>query len=608
MRSLQKKLLFYIVIIGVIPVLLFSFFYYDILSNRITDKLYSESYDVLKQMDNKLVVKISRLQNTVDIILNDAEFFSRVREVSYNSDEYDKNIKYALDEIYNKFLRSEKSLKSIIFFAVNGDAYVSGEPLEYKDPVRFVMPYNSIGADAGVLSWLGLKDSLDEVNNDIIVAGTMLRDGCYMKDHVYVGSIYMIFDNNLFIGKEKELSEINTYESSNNTDELTVSIYDSTSKLIYSQGDRKLRNVFLERPLSQGLAGHGEDTGSFDIKIDESDYFVIYYTSPITGWKFVLPVMRDLYFGQVQFVRYMTLLAFMLIFAIWYICNYFLVNRIMLPIRELMDAMQNVEKDNFNTELQVRSKDEFGVIINGFNAMVTHIRTLLGQIRAEEEKRRQLDILMLRYQMNPHFLYNTLAAIRLIAIMNKQSKIAEMLTILGRFLRNAILTVNSTLDVKSEIANINDYISLYQLRYNDQLKIDIHADKSCYNYQILSMLCQPIIENAIMHGLDEKLSSNENGIIKINITDEKNCLYISVYDNGIGISEEKLKTLFTEEETDDISPKGRLHIGLLNTHKRIKLIFGEEYGLEVKSKVGEYTEVKIKLPKIENTEKFNTKE
>ncbi len=601
-RSLQKKLLIYIVIIGVIPVMLFSFFYYDMASERVTQELHSESYSVLKQLDNMLVVKISRLQNTVDIILDDVDFFAELRNTN------DSDIQGALNGIYNKFARSERSLKSIILFSVDSNAYISGEPLAEKDPVRYIMPYSSVGENSGVLSWLGFKDTYTDINGDVIVAGTMLRDSCYKKDQVYVGTIYMVFDNRLFMG-DAELSQVNEYAEENyNTLNSAVSIYDSNSKLIYSRGEKKLRNIFLERPISEDSDGYGADTGGFQIKIDKKDYYVIYYTSPITGWKLVRPVECEKYYAELAYIRYAVFLSILLIFLIWYVCNYFLVKKIMLPISELMIAMKSVEKDNFETELKVRSKDEFGVIIGGFNAMVAHIRTLLRRIRFEEEKRRQSDILMLRYQMNPHFLYNTLAAIRLTAIMSKQTKIAEMLLILGRFLRNAILTVNSTLDVKSEIDNINDYISLYQLRYNDRLKVDIYVDEACYDYQVLSMLCQPIIENSIMHGVDEKLNNNETAQIEIRITEEDEFLCISIYDNGKGIDEEKRMCLLTEENDNDIAVKNRLHIGILNTHRRIKMIFGEKYGLEIKSKVNEYTDVKIKLPKIKNDLRGDSKQ
>lgn len=598
MHSLQRKLLYYIVIIGVIPILLFSFYYYKMVSEHITDKLYSESQSVLQKTDNQLVVKISRLQNAVDITLDNTEFFKCLRRAPYNPGKQDAQVMKELEEIYGSFAKSERALMGLIFFPVSGPSYVLGKLPEDFNPVRFIMSYDDIAHDAGVLSWVGLENYYETDLNNVIVAGTMLRDNIYQKDQAYLGSIYMVFDNLLFMGGA-EPSEAESYVT-DAAQEATFSVYDSNAKLIYAKGDVRLRNVFLERPIANSRNGYGEDTGSFKITVDDTEYLVIYYTSPVTGWKLVRPIACEPYYGELRYVKYTVLLAFCLMLAIWFVCNYFLVKRIMLPIRELMGAMQNIEKDNFETVLPVRSHDEFGVITGGFNAMVKHIKNLLVRIRSEEEKRRQSDILMLRYQMNPHFLYNTIAAIRLTAIISRQGKIADMLLILGRFLRNAILTVNSTLDVQSEIENIKDYIALYQLRYNNGLHVEIKADDDCLHDRILSMLCQPIIENSIVHGLEEKLNTGEEAILKIRIFEENDCLCISVYDNGKGMTDAEMKAVLTENCDNEIASNDRLHIGILNTHKRIKMIFGDAYGVTVTSKVHEYTEVKIKLPKIQN--------
>lgn len=597
MRSLQKKLLLYIVIIGVIPILVCSFFYYNIANGRVTDKLYGATHADLKQMDNRLSVKIDRVQNTLDIILDDAELLESLRNSVYTSPDENETLKKCLDGVYEKFARNERALRSVILFPVSGNAYVSGANID-DDPIRFVMHYDSIGDEAGVFSWLGLREAYNSKESRVIVAGTMLRDSVYIKDQAFLGSVYMVFDSRAFMdGTETTDGE---YIDAVPEKAEPFSIYDSNAKLIYSNENGKLRNVFLQRPISSGIDGYGDDAGGFKISVDKTDYLVIYYTSPITGWKFVRPVECGKYYAELRYVKYTVILAFLLMVLAWYVCNYFLVNRITLPLRELTAAMESVEKDDFETELAVRSNDEIGVITKGFNAMVVHIRTLLSKIRYEEEKRRQNDILMLRYQMNPHFLYNTLSAIRFTAIMNKQMKIADMLLILGRFLRNAILTVNTSLDVKSEIANIRDYISLYQLRYNDSLKVEIFADSECENYKIPGMVCQPIIENSIMHGLDEKLNSGENAEIKVHIYENGDFLCVSVWDNGKGIPEKKVRALLLEESIDEISAKDRLHIGIYNTNKRIKMIFGNEYGLGLKSEQGKYTEVIIKLPKIKN--------
>ena len=175
-----------------------------------------------------------------------------------------------------------------------------------------------------------------------------------------------------------------------------------------------------------------------------------------------------------------------------------------------------------------------------------------------------------------------------------------MLLILARFLRKAILTANEMLEVREEIENIKDYVSLYQLRYCNRLNFSIEAEEDCYDYQLPSMLCQPVIENALLHGLNDKFSCGEEAIIRMKIEAREEALLISIYDNGCGIAEEKINHLFSDMVREDQDENtDRLHIGLQNIQKRIQLIFGNQYGLTVESKENSGTLVTIKLPKIQ---------
>lgn len=591
MRSLQTKLMLYIIILGVIPMLFFTFYYYDMSVKETTQRLNEESQSVLKQLDNKLLVKVSRLQNMADILFDNAEFYRILRETDVSEIESSATeIEKELEEIFARLSRSERELESMILFSVNGGAYVLGKELPERDPRKFILKYDSVGTDTGVLSWLGLRGKNDGEENGVVVAGTMLRDLSYKKDQAYMATIYLVFTNELFSGTKMSISK---------QEGESISVYDSNAKLIYALGKNELCNILLEMPLSANFDVYDSDIGSFVTSVQKDKYMVVYYTSAVTGWKLLRAVPYERYFTELKNVGYRTASCLIIMFALWYFVNYFIIKKMTLPIRELVEAMKQVAGENFDVELKVRSKDEFGMINAGFNAMVKQIKKLFERTIDEEEKRRKQDILMLRYQMNPHFLYNTLGAIRLTAIMDKQEKISKMLLILGRFLKNAILTANQMLDVKSEIANIEDYISLYQLRYNNRLNVSIKADESCCEYLIPSMICQPIIENAIMHGINDRCDSEDSAKIEISIIDGEEFLRIAVFDNGCGMEEEKIKKIFDGSlEMEDNGTRDRLHIGIGNIHKRIKLIFGSSYGVEIESVLGEFTKVELKLPKI----------
>lgn len=595
MRSIRQKLLLYIIVIGVVPMLFFAVYYCDYLQKDAFNRLETESKTVLGQFDNKLVVKINRIQNIADVVLNDTEFCRILTEIG-SSEESKELMQAKLDDIYDRFLRGEKELLSLLLFPVNGGVYISGETSFGQDPQSLIVQYDNGTMTAGVLAWLGLKDKSDIYENEVVLAGTMLRDETYLKDEKYLGTIYMIFDDALFDDSEKDFYNqlpMNTGEEivEIQQDNESISVYDENLNLIYTMGSKTLSDALLASPTQEKFMG----SSAFVTVIDEEKYMVISYTSPISGWKFVRTFPYERYFTEVQHIIYVVALCFILMFALWYIVNNLVVKRMTLPISELLVAMKQVEEKNFDVELKVRPKSDFGTISRGFNNMVVQIKVLFERVLSVEKQKREQDILMLRYQMNPHFLYNTIGAIRVTAIMNKQDKIAQMLLILSRFLRNAIQTANENVDVKSEVLNITDFISLYQLRYCDLLDFNIDVEESCNDYMIPSMLCQPIIENALIHGLSDKFSSGETAEIKMKIEDENDNLIISVRDNGRGIHEDVLAHLF--DEMEKIETTDRLHIGLKNIQKRIRLLFGENYGLTVTSKEGEYTLVRIKLPK-----------
>lgn len=600
MRSLQQKLLLYIVIIGLVPMLFFTFYYCDFFQKDAYDTIEEESCSVLEQLDNKLAVKVSRIQNMVDILINDAEF-CRILTTTGLDEETNAITQTKLDDIYGRFSRGEKELVTLMLFPVSGGCFVSGDKSLVPDPRGLIMEYDNSQLSAGTLSWMGLKNKVKGYEKEMILAGTILRDDTYLKDERYLATIYMLFDDSLFgngsANEEFTYSEgAESAENTIRTENESISIYDEKINLIYSIGNKHLSNAYLTA-FSEGYSEAVDSKSEPVVNIGGNKYMFISYTSTITGWKFVRTFPYERYQSGMQNITYVMIACLILMLALWYIVNHFAVRKMTLPIRNLLDAMKEVENNNLNVELEVNSRSDFGTINKGFNNMVVQIKSLFERIVSSEERRREQEVLMLRYQMNPHFLYNTINAIRLTAIMDRQGKIADMLLILGRFLRNAILTANELIVVENEIACIRDYVSLQQMRYMDGLKFELDAAEACLGFKIPGMLCQPIIENAIMHGLTGRLSSGEEAILRMNLTESEDTLLISVYDNGKGMSKEKISALF-DDTNEDLPTQGSLHIGLKNIQKRIRLVFGPEYGVEVESEEGSYTIVKIKLPKI----------
>lgn len=596
MRSLQKKILAYIILVGVIPMIFMGSIYYRFASEKADEKLNSESYSVLERLETKISEKTTSLQNAADILFNDAEFQKLLRELTLSEG---KEVYPEIDLYFDKMFRVERKLETIVLFPKSGGAYTRGKSFGDASPARFVMEYGRISETAGVISWQGVKPDLaDGKEAQKIVAGTMLRDNGYLKDQELLGNMYFVFSEDIFEDAEKisdvEADDVAPHKLS---EEITYVYKSGGVEMIYSVGAEKAGNLLARLSMGDAEKIYGSDRGRVDFILDNIHYSAVFYTAIDNGNKYIRVVPHSRYDENYQDIAYIILLCLFGLFILWWVINYLIVRRITMPMREIVEAMKEVEGENLNVSLKVRSTDEFGIISKQFNKMLATIKNLLERVRNEEKKRKESDVLMLQYQMNPHFLYNTLAAIRMEAIMNKQHNIDKMLLILGRFLRNTIVRGTELTTIEEEISNINDYLSLMQLRYKNQIQTSVNADEGVGEYKIPGMLIQPILENAIMHGLNDQFDSDKTAELKIDVKKTEDNIFIIVYDNGKGMTREeiaKLRDRLESEETEESK-----HIGLRNIHRRVTMLFGEGYGIDVKSREGEYTEVYVKLPIIE---------
>jgi len=251
-------------------------------------------------------------------------------------------------------------------------------------------------------------------------------------------------------------------------------------------------------------------------------------------------------------------------------------------ITMLNDIVNEISHGNWDMEFSIPGKDEIGELAKNVKNMARNIK-LLNELKI---KQKEMKLKILTNNLNPHFLFNTLETIHMMAICKEQFDIADIILKLGNLLRKIIEFDGKPIKLKTELELVEDYLKIQKYRFGKiDYKINIYEDIE--DLYILPFLIQPIVENSIIHGLEEK---EEKGIININIKKEEDKLIISVEDNGVGMSQEEVEAIFNNE---DLSGK---KIGLKNTMERIKLFYGEEFGLRVQSEIGKGTRVDIILP------------
>lgn len=262
------------------------------------------------------------------------------------------------------------------------------------------------------------------------------------------------------------------------------------------------------------------------------------------------------------------------------------------PIMRLIEHMEVISSGDFSKNPDIESNDELGIIGRQINEMSAHVSVLMENRIRDEQEKMNLEIKMLQAQINPHFLYNTLDSIKWIATMQHNAGIVKVVSALSSLLKNMAKGFNEKVTVRQELDFLDNYITIEKIRYIELFDVEISIeDPKLYNARMIKLTLQPLVENSIFSGIEP---SGKPGLIQIHIFSQEQTLYISIRDNGVGLSEENIARLLTD--TSRVTKNYMSGIGLPNVDRRIKLVYGPEYGIKIDSKLGVYTCVTVSLP------------
>ena len=329
-------------------------------------------------------------------------------------------------------------------------------------------------------------------------------------------------------------------------------------------------------------------------EINDKNYVVLSGDSTISGYNYISEYPLELYEHKLSTMKLQIIGILLLLMIIIFILAYVASVRSYSPLNEIISFLDNSQPPADSIEEE--DKNELMYIINSIQ---THIndKTKMAEILEERMKllrKSQYD--MLQTQINPHFLYNTLETINWMAynMSNSENPVSKSLINLASFFRNT-LTSGYFVSIENEIKYTKEYVNILSLRYGDLFDIEWDIDESILSYTIIKICLQPIIENAVYHGIKQK---NDKGLIKIKGLCDDNNIILIVSDDGVGIEKDALDELNkTLSETSFTNEKS--HIGLSNVNQRIKIIFGDSYGIHVESTVGVGTDVYVTIPKKE---------
>ena len=338
-----------------------------------------------------------------------------------------------------------------------------------------------------------------------------------------------------------------------------------------------------------------------NIEIWENDVQIVTSLLRETIFQYIFFEIKDLQQARTQYQNFFvemirfSVVAFAAIFVLITALSYYIPLSITRPIRKLSEVTDQVAKGDLTVRSDVRSGAEVSVLSDSLNTMIDKIDELLEQVKKEQIRLRKAEFELLQSQINPHFLYNTLDAIVWLAEAGEQKKVVSMVGSLSDFFRTSLNQGKDIITIKEELQHSRSYLEIQQMRYQDILNYEIHVPEELHRYLIPKITIQPLVENALYHGIKNKRGL---GRIVISGRKEEDFLILQIEDNGIGMRKERLDQV--KEGMNQKIPTEKDIYGLYNVNERIRLNFGEKYGLSIESTYGEGTVVSIILPYVDH--------
>lgn len=549
--------------------------------------------NIKKEVQNTINVKSTQISAQVDHINELVSHYSTVllenesardilEECDFSKNSRDTAIAAnSLDRLFSSLFTDSYDARGCILFPKKGGPYIFKNSL---DEVIFTAEYlneldDVLKKSGGQIVWFGKHtfENLYGEKEDYFIVGRSLRDYSSLMEKSFekVADVCYIF----------KARDIISFDLGNENDEEILIILNPKRETVYSslenEETKNALNALLQRGENNSFSADFET-----INLKTEHIFAKSTVTPLTGW-YVITGNKNLRL-EYQIIKAVGIM--LLVFIISVLVVNFLFNmeikKLFKPIKSITEAMEKIGKKNFDICLETKEVGELGIICDGINQMSKELDSLFKKTILIEKQKKAEQIKALQYQMNPHFLYNTLASLKMLAIQKDEDEIAQNIEALSRLLRNTISRSSDLITIEDELNNIKDYILLQQFRYKNGITVSYDVEEDVLNASVPNLLIQPLVENAIIHGLSEKINRKQYALLKISVKREGNNVKINIYDNGTGYS----------PADGDKGLKVGNRVGIKNINDRIKLIYGEEYSLGIDTKIGEFTDAQIIIP------------
>ncbi len=589
--KLRNKLVLSYIFLIVIPILVIGVLFYDISSMNILGIAQENVFDVLRKNNQMADQKLEAIEENALALTIDNDLFSFFKNINsyraYDSMQSDK----VISRVLMKYFPQSTNLYSANIFTGN---YTYGKSiLITPDALSNSELFQVAKTAKGKMEWIPTYNMPDMFKEEYLKRvefdESKIFSAVQVLNPVYINPNNSAASEELADNIERPVLLINFlpdffesyYGSSITISDAFYCISDNKGNII-AHSDKS--QITCKKALPWLKNSLIKKSDSMIENYNDREMVICYDTSEITGWVSAIAVPTDQLLYNVSNIKFYIFIIEGILLVVAALAAYFISRRITMPINKLVIALKKIGDGKFNSKINVTGNDEIGYLTTKFNEMDDRIQILIEETYKSKIREKEMEIAALNTQINPHFLYNTLNIINLEAIENNQNDISKMLLALSGMLRYTVQNKQEMVDFRKDIEWLANFTYIMTIRYEGNFTVSYDISPELDNYTVPKLFLQPFVENSIIHGLS---SAEAGGKIQISGWIEGQTRFFCVEDNGIGMEDNKIKDVMNMDSDS---------IGIANVNKRIKLLYGLDYGVQITSQPGEGTKVIINLP------------
>lgn len=587
--SLQGKLTLTYFMLIFFPLVIVGIFSYTFAAASIKLEVSRYTSEVLQQVNDNIDNTIYELDRMASVIGSDSEvlnILSKDKTRPVNQVLKDNEI---MNEKIQTLVSYRTNLAGFFVFSYNGEVY------------SYSGSNNSIRLDYTFTStrWYELMKSLN-IKKLLLATHTQDQMLPIGKNKVVFSFVKEINDFKTQKSLGNVLIDVNTDTLKKIWDKLNTQKYqefiviDNNKTIIYHTREELISTQFRSDYISKILKN---ETGSIITDVNGHPALVSYNTSKDTNWTVISIIPVSELYKIIRNFAYVIILIVVVCMLLSFFIAVIISRNITKPLLTLRQLMKKAESGQFDINVPVRGKDEIAALGHSFNNMIVKINSLIQTVYETRILKKEAELNALQSQINPHFLYNTLQIIDIIAEQEGIDVICSVCRSLSRMFRYSINRGKEIIPLSSEIEHVKDYIYIQKLRFKDRIEVIFDIDEDIMKNKMIKLMLQPLVENAMIHGVESKKGTC---IITISAKKADGNTILTVEDTGVGMDEQQLQSLRDSINDEivhaEIDSTERKSIGLKNVNARIRLYFGENYGLSIDSKLNLGTKVTLTIP------------